>query len=74
MLTRLLKISPLPRRCLAAPPSANLRPVMHCHSHISTVTYIAVMAKKAGDSAPSWMMGKSETSKEIEGLKEKTRV
>jgi hypothetical protein len=30
------------------------------------------MAKEAREIAPSWGMGKSEVSKKIEGLKEKT--
>ena len=34
--------------------------------------YIAVMAKEAGEQPPSGQMGKSEASKKIEELKEKT--
>ncbi len=34
--------------------------------------YIAVMAKKAGENVPNEGMGKTEASKKIEGLKEKT--
>jgi hypothetical protein len=30
--------------------------------------HIAVMAKEAKESAPSWMMGKSEASEKIEGV------
>lgn len=41
---------------------------MQGHGHASTVGYIAVMVKEAEE---SWMMGKSEASKKIKGLKEK---
>ena len=34
--------------------------------------YIAVMAKEAGESVPGGTMGKSEASKKIEELKERT--
>jgi hypothetical protein len=44
---------------------------MQGYGHASTVRYIAVMVKEAEESALSWMTGKSEASKKIEGLKEK---